>query len=240
MGQQITLQLEMLTNHFNRWSSKTGEFPAGDPDLHHVIGSVYAQEGEVYDAELHLTLGTSDSPAIFSDLEYKWYESSDDPSSAATYAARCVFPYLLIYNTRAANKAFLLFTSALSAAHPNGLGVQSISSPSADIRIYPSLPLLNFLGLLLIACQRGGADLYKQLKVHYAANLKAVPQWDEPLAHIAEKYFGVKLPSAGGGNPMLDMMTNMMMGGNNPFAAARGQKDQGRLGYGAPPAPGVD
>jgi hypothetical protein len=118
--------------------------------------------------------------------------------------------------------------------------VQSISSPSADIRIYPSLPLLNFIGLLLLACQRGSADLYKQLKVHYAAQLKAVPQWDEPLAHIAEKYFGIKLPSAGGGNPMFDMMTNMMMGGNNPFAAARGQKDQSRLGYGAPPAPGVD
>lgn len=25
------------------WSSKTGEFPAGDPELHHVAGSLYAE-----------------------------------------------------------------------------------------------------------------------------------------------------------------------------------------------------
>jgi hypothetical protein len=192
----------------------------------------------VHEAELHLTLGTSDSPAVFSEMEYAWY-SSDEPSSAALYAARAVFPYLLIWNVRAANKALLLFTSKLSAAHP-GLGVQSISSPSADIRIYPSLPLLNFLGLLLLALQRGAsgnADLFKQLKSHYAAHLKEVPGWDEALAHIGEKYFGIKIPGPAG-NPMLDMMTSMMMGGNNPFAAKRKEASaQRNLG---PPPPGVD
>jgi len=25
-----------------RWSSKYGDFPAGDPELHHVAGSLYA------------------------------------------------------------------------------------------------------------------------------------------------------------------------------------------------------
>lgn len=32
----------------NRWSSKLGEFPAGDPDLHHVAGSLYAEGKKVH------------------------------------------------------------------------------------------------------------------------------------------------------------------------------------------------
>ncbi len=26
-----------------RWSSKYGEFPAGDPEIHHVVGTLYAE-----------------------------------------------------------------------------------------------------------------------------------------------------------------------------------------------------
>ena len=235
----------MDTDHKTcRWSSKFGEFPTGDPELHHVIGTLYAEEGEVYDAERHLTLGTSDSATVFSDMEYAWY-ASDEPSTAPAYAARAVFPYLLIGNTRAANKALLLFTSKLSTSHP-GLGVQSISSPSSDIRIYPSLPLLNFLGLLLLAIQRGSSDLFKQLKQHYAAHLKEAAGWDEPLLHIGEMYFGIKIPTQS--NPMFDMMSSMLMGGNNPFAPKK--KEQKAVGAAAtaskepsspaPPPPAVD
>lgn len=213
------------------WSSKFGDFPAGDPELHHVIGTLFAEEGEVYDAERHLTLGTSDSAQILSDMEYEWY-ASDEPSTAPGYAARAVFPYLLVGNTRAANKALLLFTSRLSSSHP-GLGVQSISSPSSDIRIYPSLPLLNFLGLMLLAIQRGSSDLFKQLKVHYAGHLKEAG-WDEPMAQIGEMYFGIKIPTQS--NPMFDMMSSMLMGGNNPFAPKK--KEQKGVGAAAtPPAP---
>ena len=218
------------------WSSKYGEFPAGDPELHHVIGVLFAEEGEAYDAERHLTLGTSDSAQVLSDMEYEWY-SSDEPSTASHYAARAVFPYLLIGNTRAANKAILLFTSKLSSSHP-GLGVQSISSPSSDIRIYPSLPLLNFLGLLLLAIQRGSSDLFKQLKQHYATHLKEVP-WDEALAQIGEMYFGIKIPSQN--NPMFDMMSSMLMGGNNPFAAKKKDRSVTPAAATPPvPAPAVD
>lgn len=212
------------------WSAKYSEFPAGDPELHHVIGTLFAEEGEPYDAERHLTLGTSDSAQVLSDMEYEWY-ASDEPSTAPFYAARAVIPYLLIGNTRAANKALLLFTSKLSTSHP-GLGVQSISSPSSDIRIYPSLPLLNFLGLLLLAIQRGSSDVFKQLKTHYASHLKEL-QWDEPMAQIGEMYFGIKIPSQS--NPMFDMMSSMLMGGNNPFAAKK--KDPRSVGASATPPP---
>lgn len=224
----------MLTD-ITRWSSKYGEYPAGDPELHHVIGSLYAEEGDVYDAERHLTLGTSDSPQVLSNLEYEWY-ASDEPSEASNYAARGVFPYLLVGNTRAANKALLLFTSKLSSSHP-GLGVQSISSNSSDLRIYPSLPLLNFLGLLLLAIQRGSKDLFNSLKSHYASHLKEA-QWSDALAQIGEMYFGIKIPSQS--NPMFDMMSSMLMGGNNPFAAKKKEQKNVGAAAAAPTPPVVD
>ena len=86
--------------------------------------------------------------------------------------------------------------------------MQEVSSTSSDIRVYPSLPLLNFLGLLLLAVQRGGADLYKQLAKHYAPYVKEVGNWDDALAQIGEMYFGIRIPRQG--NPLFDMMGSMM------------------------------
>lgn len=76
------------------------------------------------------------------------------------------------------------------------------------MRVYPSLPLLNFLGLLLLAVQRGSADLYKQLAKHYAPYVKEVGNWDDALAQIGEMYFGIRIPR--GGNPMMELMGSMM------------------------------
>ena len=83
------------------------------------------------------------------------------------------------------------------------------------MRVYPSLPLLNFLGLLLLAVQRGSSDLYKQLAKHYAPYVKEVGTWDDALAQIGEMYFGIRIPRQG--NPLFDMMSGMMgFGGGSP------------------------
>ncbi|KAL1302545.1 hypothetical protein AAFC00_002927 [Neodothiora populina] len=214
------------------WSSKFGDYPAGDPEMHHVAGSLYAENSEAQDAERHLTLGTSDSPSVFSDLEYDWY-TSDEPSTAPFYVARGVFPYLLVGNVRAANKVFLLFTSRLASSNP-GLGFQDVSSASSDLRVCPSLPLMNFLGLLLLAIQRGTPDLFRQLKSHYASHIAEAGTWDEPLARIGETFFGIKIPSQS--NPLFDMMGSLFMGGGGGAGGAGGNK-----AVGAPPsAPGLD
>jgi hypothetical protein len=93
---------------------------------------------------------------------------------------------------------------------------------------------LNFLGLLLLAAQRGEASLYRQLKSHYASNLKEVPAWDEALQEIAQMYFGIKIPSQS--NPLMDMMGSLLMGrgggGNSKQAPGRNSP--------ALPPPGVD
>ena len=87
-----------------------------------------------------------------------------------------------------------------------------MSSASSDIRIYPSLPLLNFLGLLLLAVQRGSADLFRDLTRHYAPHIQEVGIWNDSLAQIGEMYFNIKIPRQG--NPLLDMMGSMFFGGN--------------------------
>ena len=206
------------------WASKFGEFPNGDPDLHHVAGVLYAEgedvetwgcflanvaDHEPYDAERHLALGTKDSAEKLAQVEYEWY-TQDESHTAALYAARAIFPYLLTGNLRSANKAHLIFTSRLSASNKS-LTVQEVSSSSSDMRVYPSLPLLNFLGLLLLAIQRGSADLYRQLAKHYAPYIKEVGIWDDALAQIGEMYFGIRIPRQG--NPLFDMMGSMLFGG---------------------------
>ena len=89
--------------------------------------------------------------------------------------------------------------------------MQEVSTTTSDVRVYPSLPLLNFLGLLLLAVQRGSADLFRTLARHYAPHIRDVGAWDEALAHIGEMYFGIKIPRQG--NPLFDMMSGMLFGG---------------------------
>lgn len=188
-------------------------------------------DGETLDAERHLILGTSESADILANMEYEWY-TSDEPSTAPLYAARSILPYLLVGNLRAANKAILLFTSKLASSP--GLGVQHVSSASSDLRAYPSLPLLDFLQLLLLAIQRGSADLFRQLKSHYADSIKDVGTWDEALAQIGEMYFGIKIPSQS--NPLMDMMGSFLMGGSGSAS----QKPGNRIGGPAAPSPALD
>ena len=116
-------------------------------------------------------------------------------------------------NLRSANKAHLVFTTRLASSKLS-LSVQEVSTPSFETRVYPSLPLLNFLTLLLLAVQRGSADLYKQLVKHYAVHVKEVVMWDDALAQIGEIYFGIRIPRQG--NPLFEMMGSMMGFGSSP------------------------
>ena len=184
---------------------------------------------EPYDAERHLVLGTKDSAETLANLEFDWY-TADDSHTAPLYAARGVLPYLLAGNLRAANKFFLLFTSRL-ASKP-GLQTQHVSTSSSDLRVYPSLPLLNFLALLLLSVERGDPSLFRQLKSHYAGHLKDA-NWDEALEQVGEMYFGIRIPKQG--NPMFDMLGSMFGGGMGGGAAKQGGGSKS-----LPPTQGLD
>ncbi|KKK13286.1 hypothetical protein P175DRAFT_0559517 [Aspergillus ochraceoroseus IBT 24754] len=207
------------------WSGRFGPLERGDPELHHAAGSVYAEDHEPYDAEKHLILGTSESAETLAKLEYEWY-TNDEPHTAGIYASRAVIPFLLIGNLRSANKAFLIFTSRLASANPSP-GVQEVSSASSDVKVFPALPLVNFISMLLLTIQRGSADLFKQLTAHYATQIREAGMLDESLAQIGEQYFAIKIPRQG--NPLLDMMGSMFFGGGGQDSGAGGRRPaQGR------------
>ncbi|KAG8158790.1 hypothetical protein KVR01_011233 [Diaporthe batatas] len=217
------------------WSSKFGEYPAGDPELHHVAGSLFASEHETYEAERHLVLGTRDSAELLTRMEYEWYKE-DDSHTAALYCARAVLPYLLVANVRAANTAYRAFTSKLSEDKGAGLGVQDVGSGGSDVRIFPSLPLLNFLGLLLLAVQKASPDLFKQLQAKYATHIAEVGAWDEALEMIAEMYFGIQRPRQS--NPLFDMMGSLF--GGAPGGGGGGARKPPVRRVEAPSAEGLD
>lgn len=168
-------------------------------------------------------------------MEYKWY-TQDESHTAALYAARAVFPYLLIGNVRDATRSLELFTTALTESN-KGLSVERLDNKGVQTKVFPSLPLLNFLTLLLLAVCKGTADLYKQLRNKYTAHLKEMGDWDEALTSVGELYFGIQRPRQG--NPLFDMMGSMFGGGLGGLGA--GPKPQPtRVGSSAPPAEGLD
>ncbi|KAF8539764.1 hypothetical protein BDD12DRAFT_836346 [Trichophaea hybrida] len=191
------------------WTSKLGAFPAGDPELHHFIGNLYSQEDEVYEAEKHLLLGTKESADVLTRTLYEWYKQ-DETRTAPTYIARAVFGYLLVGNLREASRSLDVFIQQLIQDSP-ALVIQEVQSASADIRVFPSLPLLNFLSLLRLAVQTGGADIFRNLKSHYASQLRDVPSWDDALDQIGELYFGIQVRRP---TNILDMMGSMFGGGS--------------------------
>lgn len=88
-----------------------------------------------------------------------------------------------------------------------------------SLRIFPSIPLLNFLSLLLLAGQKADASLFRQLMKFYGPHLKDTESlWNECLANIGEIWFGIKIPRQGG-NPLFDMMGSMLFGGGGQGGA---------------------
>jgi len=201
----------------------------GDAELHHEIGLIFASEGEAYEAEKHLLLGqTPQSVQPLANLHYQWYRE-DSPHTAAIYASRSVLGYLVLGNLQAATTAMAVFTSQLLSSNA-GIPTQTIESSKSSVRIFPSLPLLNFLSLLLLAVQKGDKALFQQLAKHYAAHLKDVSElWSDPLAQIGEIWFGIRIPRQGG-NPLFDMMGSMMFGGGQ-------RKPAGQAGRSSTPKP---
>ena len=205
-----------------RWSSKFGDHPAGDPELHHVVGSIYADEHETYEAERHLVIGTKDSAEVLAKMEYEWYKEGD-AHLAPHFAGRAVLPYLLVGNVRAANASYRLFTTALRSDNPS-LGSENVSTSACEMAVFPSLPLLNFLGMLLLTVQRGAPEMFKTLLSKYASAVEQAEGWSEPLEMIAEMYFGIQKPRQS--NPLMDMMSNLFSGAGAPG----GQQQQRRPG----------
>ena len=93
------------------------------------------------------------------------------------YISRAVLPYLCLQNLRDAQASLTTFVELLTS----GENVPAHSTIEG-VEIFPSLSHVNFLSLLIVACQRGAPEFFTGLKKQYATSLKEVP-WDNvPLA----------------------------------------------------------
>ncbi|KTW27172.1 uncharacterized protein T551_03166 [Pneumocystis jirovecii RU7] len=170
------------------WSGKYGDTAIGDPELHHEVGKILAYESSFFSAEKHLILGTADSFGLFLSL-LRGYFDRDTLDMACFYTSRAVFPYLMIYNIACALRAYN--TMARHIADRRSTSTLVLSSSSADIILFPSLPLMNFLCFLILTCQRASADLFCTLKAHYEDALKQASSWKPSLDKIASIYFNI-------------------------------------------------
>lgn len=200
----------------NNWTTKPevegSHSERGDPQIHHEIGVILANEGEAYEAERNLLLGqTPQSAQPLVNMHYNWYKE-DSPHTAGVYASRSVLPYLVLGNLQAATIAMAMFTSQL-LSNNTSIPTQTIESSKSSVRVFPSIPLLNFLSLLLLAVQKGDKSLFQQIAKHYVAHLKDVDDlWSDGMTQIGEVWFGIKIPRQGG-NALFDMMGSMLFGG---------------------------
>lgn len=147
-------------------------------------------------------------------MEYTWYRENES-HTAGQFAGRAVIPYLLVGNVRGANASLRLFADALV----KDSGSLTVEDVGGGVKVFPSIPLLNFLSLLLLAVQRGSADLYRQLITKYSAHLKESGSWFDALDAIAEMYFGVKRQRQA--NPLFDMMGSLFGGGGGGGGGAQ-------------------
>jgi golgi to ER traffic protein 4 len=129
-------------------------------------------DDDIYSAEKHLLLGTKSSPSVLAKALYEYF-LEDSPHTAGIYISRAILPYLSLQNLRDAQSSLTTFVDLLIT----GKNIPPHSTIEGNV-IFPSLPLLNFLTLLVAACSRGAPEFFNGLKKQYAHNLEET-NWSE-------------------------------------------------------------
>eukprot|EP00124_Ichthyophonus_hoferi_P005921 Ihof_evm2s1045 gene=Ihof_evmTU2s1045 len=139
------------------WSRTEGENTRGSPDLHHLFGMAFYKEHNYVEAQRHLLHGTDVDARALGDMLVHWSLSSQpDTPMTDVLVARVVLPLLCLGDLKRANIVFERFISKHHAV---------------EHFPFPSLPLLDFLYLLLPTCERDAAQLFTALKNQYKAHI---------------------------------------------------------------------
>ena len=96
------------------------------------------------------------------------------------YLSRAVLPYLCLQNLRDANASLNSFVQLLLDGEN-----MPLHNRVEGVEIFPSLPLVNFLSLLVRACRVGAPEFFNELKKQYALNLEEVPWNEVPPASLS-------------------------------------------------------
>ncbi|KAK9481308.1 hypothetical protein V1514DRAFT_349591 [Lipomyces japonicus] len=204
-------------SEISQWTASAGQF--GDTELNHIIGTQFAREDSAYEAEKYLLVGTKDSVPVLVQLLFDWFSEDEQAGTAPFYLSRAILGYLALGNIRDARTASDLFISKLVASDRIPGSTLVTSSVDGDaVTVFAQSPLLDFLQLLVRACQRKNPDMFKRLRFRYKTQLSDAGALDEALDKIGEIWFGIRVQNQG--NLLQDLMGSLFSGGsrggNNP------------------------
>lgn len=203
-GQEPNLK-DVVTG-MNNWSVKHSEYKFGDPYLHSAIATKLLEGGYTYEAERYLVLGTHDSMKRYVDLLWDWYQQSGEDSSFPDFISRMIFNYLFIFNIEYAlegSKELLKrFTN-----HKTDVKFELTEKGPYKMDYFSSWESLNFLQLLIIACQTQETILFQNLKSQYST---LANKYNSELQFLGQEYFGIKVEKPI--NFLQDMMSGFFGG----------------------------
>lgn len=178
--------LKDVVTGMNNWSVKFGECKFGDPYLHNAIGSVLIEGGYAYEAERYLMLGPHDSVKKYIELIWDWFCQEDDVQSVGDFLSRLIFNYLFISNVAYAYEARDKFLQLFIEKHSPKVDI--VEKNGFKMYYFNDYADLNFLQLLLLTCQTKDADLFNNLKEHYAGSTS---KYASELEFLGQEYFGI-------------------------------------------------
>ncbi|BAP71705.1 UPF0363 protein YOR164C [Kluyveromyces marxianus] len=198
--------LKDLVTGMNNWSVKHSDYKFGDPYLHSAIAMKLLEGGYTYEAERYLVLGTGESMRHYVDLLWDWFEQSgEDASNFADFASRLVFNYLFISNIEYALEGLNeLLTRFIDRT---GAEFESTEKGPYKLKVFSSNESLNFLQLLIIACQTKERVLFGNLKSQYPS---LAHKYNSELQYLGQEYFGIKVEKPI--NFLQDMMSGFFGG----------------------------
>lgn len=196
--------LKKIGHEITVWASQYGQYKYGDPELNHILGSIFARADEAYEAEKYLLLGTRESPRVLAKLLYEWSQEDSNSQTLPLYASRGVLGYLCIGNIRDSKALLDEFISQCPQDW-----YTAVEQQGEKATLFKDYPLMTFLQLLVLSCQYKNADMFNRLKNRYSDKLRDVQAFNVPLARIGRDYFGIEPPRQH--NMLQDLMGSLFM-----------------------------
>ncbi|BFZ17832.1 hypothetical protein BsWGS_20871 [Bradybaena similaris] len=160
------------------WSKKINkDHKRGHPDLHQRFGVIFWHERNYTQARYHYIHSTDGEGCAQMLLEF--HTTHGYPSEVDLFITQAVLQYLCLQNKATANVCFEVYTQR---------------HPGIDTGPPYSLPLLNFLWLLLIALEGGKLPVFTVLCEKYQVSISRDPNYKEYLDQIGQMFFGVPPP----------------------------------------------
>ncbi|KAJ1659376.1 hypothetical protein IWQ61_001533 [Dispira simplex] len=179
---------------------------AGDPEIHHLVGTYLGGAGRYEAAEPHLLLGTEESARRMGEFASEAWESvqATQPTDPGLWTIRGVLQLLALHKPHAAYVFLEAFTKHLGSVSAGELLRGSRGDLLTQHR--SNAPMLNFCQLLLFTVERQSEDVFLKLRREYPVEwAKSTPTVNKLLDIIGQLYFNIAVPRHT--NPLQDIMS---------------------------------